>query len=78
MQLNLPDLVKKLDNKVKCSACKKIIAEGIIEAGAVNIQCGSCGFDNTIIVSGIPKERFVRGNRSFVEMLTETINKLGK
>ncbi len=63
------ELIKKLDNKVRCLGCKRIIFEGVIERGAVNIQCSSCGVDNTIFVTGDPKDRFDRNNRSMVNML---------
>ena len=68
-----PEIIKKLDNKVKCSCCHSIIFEGVIERGAINIQCHSCGTDNTIFVTGEQKERFIRNQRSMVVIIQKTV-----
>ena len=38
-----------LDNKVKCTACKRQLFEGVIELGAINIVCPKCGNENLIV-----------------------------
>lgn len=38
-----------LENKVRCTGCKKTLFEGVIELGAVCITCPKCGNELTIV-----------------------------
>jgi len=67
------EIVKKLDNKVRCLCCKRILFEGVIERGCINIQCPSCGTDNVYFVAGVQKDRFVNSGRSMVDMIKNTV-----
>jgi hypothetical protein len=65
------EIIEKLDNKIHCISCKRIIFEGIIERGAINHKCNSCGCDNVIIALGNQNERFYRNNRSKINAVSE-------
>jgi len=70
MQGITPEIIKKLDNKVRCCACKRILFEGVLERAAINVQCPSCGIDNAFFITGKPKDRFTRNDRSMIDMIS--------
>lgn len=38
-----------LDNKVKCTSCKTVLFEGVIDQGAILINCPKCKNAQTVI-----------------------------
>lgn len=38
-----------LENKVKCTSCKKLLFEGVIDQGAILITCPSCGNEQMVM-----------------------------
>lgn len=78
MQSITPEIIAKLDSKVRCCACRRILFEGVLERAAINIQCPSCGIDNAFFITGTPKERFTRNGRSIIDIINQTGKQGGK
>jgi predicted RNA-binding Zn-ribbon protein involved in translation (DUF1610 family) len=45
--------IQLLENKVKCTSCKKVLFEGVIDQGAIFIECPKCG-NSQMVMSLLP------------------------